>query len=316
MVAGIATPIRSTTPGFSVVRRGYAEHNYGLAHELGHNMGADHDVHAGTSFTGHAPYSHGHVFEAAGKCWYTIMGYSTYCEREGYDRAGENRIRIGFYSTPRKNHPETGQALGIENAADNARTLTETASRVSQFSASTLPLPSGDPSTSVADEIACFLSPTPTPRPTPSPAPPPHRTPTPHPSPTPAPSWKTVIITSEWRRTSPQYQQSEYWGTACWSHDVLRPACASGGWCYGLPHLNWETPPIPTPFEFSGPPPVGQDYIERIAVRRQPTVYSHPYYSEQCHDAILQDCGDGTFACQNTGWKYQTITTHKVWAGH
>ena len=162
--AGIATPTLSGYPGFSVVQWNYAMNNYGLAHELGHNMGADHDRFAGTPFVGRYPYSHGHVFEGQDKCWYTIMAYPTRCDELGYKDVGVNRIRIGYFSNPDQIESITSQPLGIPEgssyAADNRKTLNNTAAFVAGLQAATFPQPSTS-ANAAADWNPCQKTPIP-----------------------------------------------------------------------------------------------------------------------------------------------------------
>lgn len=74
-----------------------------FAHELGHNLGANHDWYASPE-PGWTNASHGHVDSGAG--WFTVMAYSDRCFDE--DRAC---ARIPFYSSPSQTY--RGASLGV-----------------------------------------------------------------------------------------------------------------------------------------------------------------------------------------------------------
>lgn len=97
---------------YSVVSRAYAAGHYTFAHELGHNMGANHD--AANAEDGYRHDSRGH--QVPGAEYRTVMAYAcpdSYCRR------------VGQWSNPSIDHG--GHATGVTNAADNARTLNLTA---------------------------------------------------------------------------------------------------------------------------------------------------------------------------------------------
>jgi peptidyl-Asp metalloendopeptidase len=123
---------------FAVVERTCATGNLTFGHELGHNMGANHDwyVYAGLDRFG---YSHGY-FSIEGR-WRTVMSYNDVCAA-----AGLNCTRIPFWSNPGLTYG--GRPLGIPAGtsttcavggpnpgcdADNHRTLNETAYTVANF---------------------------------------------------------------------------------------------------------------------------------------------------------------------------------------
>src|SRR5262249_61657577 len=106
---------------FSVVERDCASSNLSFPHELGHNMGAHHDVYVIGTDHGLDPYSHGWV-DLIGK-FRTIMAYNDQCATAGF-----NCQRIPYFSAPRK--PFNGRVVGNAATADNARTLGESASPV------------------------------------------------------------------------------------------------------------------------------------------------------------------------------------------
>ena len=91
-----------------------------LAHEVGHNMGLQHDR-AVDPQGGIFPYSHGYVNQRAlgaqaraGSCWATIMAYLHQCRRHEH-RLG---VHVPYFSNPALRYPaEHGDPLGV--AADS-----------------------------------------------------------------------------------------------------------------------------------------------------------------------------------------------------
>jgi peptidyl-Asp metalloendopeptidase len=118
------------TNGFSVTKRSCATGNYSFGHELGHNMGAHHDAYV-TSSSGAYSYSYGYVY-LPGK-WRTVMAYNNGCSA-----VGVSCTRIAYWSNPDKfyNGVATGVSSTAPNAADNRRTLNNTAYTVANFRAS------------------------------------------------------------------------------------------------------------------------------------------------------------------------------------
>jgi hypothetical protein len=124
---GIAWLMTSASPtfadsAFSVVARGCATGNYTFAHELGHNMGSNHDHDNGD--LGATETSYGLQVPDAGVR--TLMAYgcpTTYCRR------------INRWSNPNASHK--GFPLGVAgdgtDAADNRSSLNFTASVVAAF---------------------------------------------------------------------------------------------------------------------------------------------------------------------------------------
>ena len=103
---------------FSVVARGCATGYYSFAHELGHNLGCQHDRdHAGT---GAYSYSFGH--RAPDSSWRTVMAYAP-------------GPRVGHFSNPAVmlNGISTGVVNTSAGGADNAMTINTTAPIVAQF---------------------------------------------------------------------------------------------------------------------------------------------------------------------------------------
>jgi len=102
-----------------------------LAHELGHNLGAQHD-HAAATWDGKLtygayPYSFGHKTFAGGGNFFTVMSYRD---------SGQAGYRI--FSNPRSNFCG-GTPCGVDNVADNARSLAQTMPVVAAFRATVVP---------------------------------------------------------------------------------------------------------------------------------------------------------------------------------
>lgn len=144
--------------GFSVIARDCIG-NHSLAHELGHNMGAQHDV-DNSAAQGAYTYSYGWRFsgDTEGPLR-TIMAYAP-------------GFRINRFSNP--NLMYDGQALGIIGQADNASTLERTKGIVASYRSAPTPTPewtstptmTGTTSpTPTATPLATLPTPVPTPNP-------------------------------------------------------------------------------------------------------------------------------------------------------
>jgi peptidyl-Asp metalloendopeptidase len=120
---------------FSVVSRSYATGFYTFAHELGHNMGAQHDE-AHAAGPGYHLYSHGLQQPAA--AFRTVMAYA--CD-------GSSCPRVDQWSSPLV--LVGGVPTGIDGVADNAKTLGITAPIVAAFR----------PTTEAPPPIAAIVSP-------------------------------------------------------------------------------------------------------------------------------------------------------------
>ena len=104
-----------------------------FAHELGHNMGLNHERYQlGVPRTGsHYGYVNQRMFEpgAPGSArWYTIMAYGTQCR----EVAGYYCERIGYFSNPENNYngdpmgvPADHPSTGVDGPADAVGTLSE-----------------------------------------------------------------------------------------------------------------------------------------------------------------------------------------------
>ena len=131
----------SAASGFSVVKRTCMT-GYSFAHELGHNMGLQHDWYM-TASPGAYRYSHGHVDVDGG--FRTVMAYANMCADQG-----RSCTRIAYFSNPNVRSgarptgvPEgTGTGCSPGNAsnppcdAESARSLANTAQAVANFRAS------------------------------------------------------------------------------------------------------------------------------------------------------------------------------------
>jgi len=128
----------SALSGFSVVKRTCMT-GYTFVHELGHNMGSQHDWYM-TSSAGAYRYSHGHIDLDGG--FRTIMAYSNLCSD-----LGRNCTRIAYFSNP--SLTSGGRAVGVPEGtntsctpsntgnppcdADNARSINNTAQAIANF---------------------------------------------------------------------------------------------------------------------------------------------------------------------------------------
>ncbi|MCP4697561.1 MAG: DUF1566 domain-containing protein [Gammaproteobacteria bacterium] len=103
---------------------------YSFGHELAHTMGAEHDIYNDPEAKGAYPYSHGHVHDTGltADSWTTIMAYERKC-KEKYYRCK----RILHFSNPLTVNPGDSEPTGVRDAADNARTLNNTAPVIAKF---------------------------------------------------------------------------------------------------------------------------------------------------------------------------------------
>lgn len=107
---------------FSVIHRPCAVGNLSFAHELGHNMGLEHDPANSDAYPngGSYPWSFGHFVDGEFR---TVMAYSTECDL--------GCTRVAHFSNP--DVIFSGHPTGIDNQRDNARTLDLTAPIVEDF---------------------------------------------------------------------------------------------------------------------------------------------------------------------------------------
>jgi hypothetical protein len=134
----------------------YSIGNFTLAHELGHIMGADHEVGNPQGDSGVFAFSHGYCFPTGEG---TIMSYCW--------------PGLGFFANPNLTIPRTGTSLesqgwlplpsvprgplGVAGAADNARTLNLTAAFVAGFRPESAPTCLGETATIVGTDDADIL---------------------------------------------------------------------------------------------------------------------------------------------------------------
>ncbi|MBF0527501.1 MAG: hypothetical protein HQK56_20665, partial [Deltaproteobacteria bacterium] len=112
------------TNAFAVVARTCATGYYSFAHEMGHNMGCNHDR-ANAGGQGLYTYSYGYQ-ELTNHSFRTIMAY---------DCAGTSCPRINYWSNPDVSYTglPTGVVYTAGNSADNRRTLNSSAYTVANF---------------------------------------------------------------------------------------------------------------------------------------------------------------------------------------
>ncbi|MBI4741770.1 MAG: hypothetical protein HY777_09550 [Betaproteobacteria bacterium] len=128
---GIANMMRTVSAsfesqGFSAVSRSCATGYYSFGHEMGHNMGASHDVYVESSNLPYS-YAHGFAYPQAASPWRTVMAYNDACQA-----AGKYCTRLPYWSNPSVTNG--GVAMG-NSRADNRLTLNNTARTVANFRA-------------------------------------------------------------------------------------------------------------------------------------------------------------------------------------
>lgn len=104
--------------GFTANSRTCAVGNLTLAHELGHNMGSQHNPENGSGTI--YPYSYGHYINGV---YRTIMSYTDPCT-SGCPKAP-------YFSNPEISY--AGYSTGIANQRDNARSLNNTADVIANY---------------------------------------------------------------------------------------------------------------------------------------------------------------------------------------
>jgi peptidyl-Asp metalloendopeptidase len=106
---------------FSVVYHACAVGNLSFAHELGHNMGCEHDPANGEAPDDASyPYSFGHLVDGSFR---TVMSYATKCPH--------GCTRVAYFSNPNVSY--SGVPTGIADQRDNHRTINNTAAIVAGF---------------------------------------------------------------------------------------------------------------------------------------------------------------------------------------
>lgn len=111
---GSANPLN----GFTVTSRTCAVGNLSFAHELGHNMGSQHNPEngSGASF----PFGYGHYVNGV---YRTVMSY--------VDQCANGCVRRPYFSNPEVIF--NGFPTGIDNARDNARSINNTADTIANY---------------------------------------------------------------------------------------------------------------------------------------------------------------------------------------
>lgn len=104
--------------GFTVTSRTCAVGNLSFAHELGHNMGSQHNPENGSGAT----YSFGYGHYVDGN-FRTVMSYVNPCPSGCTRRPYFSNPDVGFNGLP----------TGIDNARDNARSLNNTADAIANY---------------------------------------------------------------------------------------------------------------------------------------------------------------------------------------
>ena len=104
--------------GFTATARSCAVGNLSFAHELGHNMGSQHNPENGSNPT--FPYGFGHYVNGS---YRTVMSYVNPCT--------SGCTRVAYFSNP--NVIFNGVPTGIENARDNARSINNTADWIANY---------------------------------------------------------------------------------------------------------------------------------------------------------------------------------------
>ncbi len=136
LIGGNQTPIDPDLDapfGYSVVSDGQDGDFFCLdetfAHELGHNMGSNHDVENSGGDSGRYPYSYGYKAGSGADGFSTVMAYGD-----------DDQTPLKVFSNP--NILCLGSPCGVANEADNARSLAQTVPIVSTFRATAVPLES------------------------------------------------------------------------------------------------------------------------------------------------------------------------------
>jgi hypothetical protein len=128
---------------FAVVHWSCATGYYSFGHELGHNMGAQHDWYVVNKYNqpqGAFPYSYGYVNSEP--AWRTVMAYGEACD---------NCLRIAWWSNPDVGY--FGTPVGTDSA-DNHRTLNNTAWTVANFRQSVVDSPPDAPTNLTAAAVS------------------------------------------------------------------------------------------------------------------------------------------------------------------
>ena len=129
----------NSNSAYSVSISGCVVSNYSLAHEMGHNMGLNHDWYVNTN-NNPCSHQHGYVNRTGitngstgpgAKKWRTIMAYNDECSTNGF-----NCTRRNLWSNPNVNYnaDPTGIAIGQPQPSHETYGFSRFACVVSQFS--------------------------------------------------------------------------------------------------------------------------------------------------------------------------------------
>ena len=135
---GSAIDSSDATFGYSVVSdgsdidetdgRNYFCRDESLAHEMGHNMGQQHNVEDSGGTAGTHSYSYGYR-ESSTTGFYTIMAYRL---------SNSSQFSINYFANPNVTYTDTGRATGTATN-DNARSLNTSMPLVAQFRTAVVP---------------------------------------------------------------------------------------------------------------------------------------------------------------------------------
>ncbi|MBO6795504.1 MAG: zinc-dependent metalloprotease [Balneolaceae bacterium] len=117
--AGIAYVDATSSFAFSDVHYSYAQSQYSMTHEIGHNLGCAHNIEDANVWA----YPYGFGYRSSGGGWRTLMAYSPPSNR------------INFWSNP--DVYLSGIPMGTVQQEDNARVWDERAAAVASFRTST-----------------------------------------------------------------------------------------------------------------------------------------------------------------------------------
>jgi len=217
---------------FTVTKYSCATGQYSFAHELGHNMGCNHDK-GTTGRCGSSDYRYG--YRDPNSQYRSILSYpckSGQCD----ENPGGSCSRALFFSTPDPNYQWNGKPMGVAKGVgigetNNAKRINERAEHISKFyeSAVATPPPTPNP-TSNPTEPQPSLSPTPNPTrlPTKQPTLIPTNNPT-EPEPTISPTQNPTRHPTKQPTPTPTRKPTET--IACTRRYGTCPASGSGGSC-------------------------------------------------------------------------------------